>query len=114
MCHRMDIACDLIRIRIIEGWTAKLLCADTALAVEGYRLAKGRLPDTLQELVPDFLERIALDPFDGQPLRYRRRNAGYVVYSVGNDLTDNQGTERKTGEARALQDEWDETFIVER
>ena len=84
------------------------------MVLERYRLAKGRLPDTLQELVPDFLESVTLDPFDGQQLRYRRRNSGYVVYSIGQDLTDNKGEERKTGKAKREQKEWDETFIIER
>ena len=94
--------------------TAKLQCAGTALAVERYRLARGRLPGTLQELVPDFLESVAQDPFDGQQLRYRRRDSGYVIYSIGQDLTDNQGEEKRTGKARSKQKEWDVTFIVER
>ena len=53
-------------------------------------------------------------PFDGQQLRYRRRDTGYVIYSIGQDLTDNQGEEKRTGKARSKQKEWDETFIVER
>lgn len=93
---------------------ADLRCASTALAVERYRLSNGRLPDALQELVPGFLQSAPLDPFDGQRLRYRRRNSGYVVYSVGEDLADNQGEEGKPGKVRRGQKEWDETFIVER
>ena len=100
--------------RVVTRKLAKLQCARTALAVERYRLANGRLPDTLQELVPDFLASAPHDPFDGQQLRYRRLASGYVVYSIGQDLTDNQGEEMKTGEARELQQEWDETFTVER
>ena len=90
------------------------LCAVTALAVERYRLEKGGLPGTLRELVPDFLKSVPQDPFDGQHLRFRRRDSGYVVYSIGQDLADNQGEEKTTGKARRTQKEWDETFIVER
>jgi len=100
--------------RIVMRRTAGLQCAGTALAVERYRLAKGRLPDALQELVPNFLENLPYDPRDGQQLRYRRRDTGYVLYSIGLDLTDNQGEERKAGKAKRDQKEWDETFIVER
>lgn len=89
-------------------------CVRTALAVERYRLASGRLPDALWELVPDFLESVPHDPRDGQQLRYSRRDTGYVIYSIGQDLTDNQGEEKRTGKARSKQKEWDETFIVER
>jgi hypothetical protein len=34
---------------------------------------------------------VPADPFDGKPLRYRRNRDGIVVYSVGLDLTDNNG-----------------------
>ena len=100
--------------RIVTRNLAKLQCARTALAVERYRLVGGRLPGTLDELVPDYLVGVPHDPFDGQQIRYRRLATGYVVYSIGQDLTDNQGEEMKTGEARELQQEWDETFTVER
>ncbi|MCH8218112.1 MAG: hypothetical protein IH892_15245 [Planctomycetes bacterium] len=93
---------------------AELRSAGTALAVERYRLANGRLPATLQDLVPTFIASVPVDPFDGQALRYQQLDPGYVVYSVGQDLADNQGEEGKTGKARRGRKEWDETFIVER
>jgi hypothetical protein len=55
-----------------------------AVAVERYRLKKGKWPVTLSELVP-------LDPFDGKPLRYRLRGDGVTVYSVGVDGKDDGG-----------------------
>jgi hypothetical protein len=33
-----------------------------------------------------------LDPFNGEPLRYRLHDGGFLVYSVGPDLVDNDGT----------------------
>jgi hypothetical protein len=70
---------------------AKLATARTAVAIERYRLAHGRLPATLSALVPDFLESVPTDPFDGQPLRYSLLDRGFVVYSVGPDSTDDGG-----------------------
>jgi hypothetical protein len=32
-----------------------------------------------------------IDPFDHQPLRYKPETNGYVIYSVGEDLKDNNG-----------------------
>lgn len=93
---------------------AKTVAARTALAVERYRQDKGRLPETLDQLVPAFIEQLALDPFDGQPLRYRLLEKGYVVYTVGTDLTDNQGEERRADKDRKNQPQWDETFTVSR
>ncbi len=35
---------------------------------ERYRLATGDFPETLDQLVPDYLEELPPDPFDGEPL----------------------------------------------
>jgi len=73
---------------------ASLRAARVALAVERYRLANRKLPDTLPELVPSYLDAIPEDPFDEQPLRYRKTETGYIVYSIGADGQDNGGAER--------------------
>lgn len=78
-------------------------CAVAALGVERYRLAHGELPQKLDELVPLYLKTVPTDPFDGQPLRYRKLANGYVVYSVCKDGHDDGGDELK-----------DITFTVER
>ena len=81
----------------------------TALALERYRQAQDRLPDSLESLVPTYLDHIPQDPFDGRPLRYRLLHPGYHLYSIGEDLTDDQGRERGKHNQP-----WDITFIVER
>ena len=71
---------------------ARVRVAAVALGLERFRLAHGgALPDSLGDLRLPGLESPLLDPFDGQPLRYRRRGADYVVYSVGSDLKDDGG-----------------------
>ena len=55
--------------------TAMLTCAGVALAVERYRLAQGKLPEELEELVPDYLSTLPIDPFDGKLLKYERTPA---------------------------------------
>ncbi len=70
--------------------------ARTAIAVERYRLANGRLPDTLQELVPTYLPAVPMDYFAGgdETLRYRQLGGeSYVVYSVGRNARDDNGEE---------------------
>jgi hypothetical protein len=92
-----------------------LLVARTALAVERYRLETGRLPARLDDLVPAFIDTVPHDPFDGRPLRYVRRQRGYVVYSIGRDRTDDDGTERvKLRRGKGPEPTYDVTFIVER
>jgi len=53
------------------------------LAMKAFKLEKGRLPATLDELVPDYLDAVPLDDFDGKPLRYNP--AKKIVYTVGKD-----------------------------
>jgi hypothetical protein len=40
------------------------------LAIEGWALEYGALPDTLEQLVPDWLDSIPLDPVTGKPFQY--------------------------------------------
>lgn len=70
---------------------ARLRCARAALAVERYRLAHGALPETLDDLVPEYLKGVPLDPFAKAPLKYLRKDGGYSVYSVGRDRKDDGG-----------------------
>ncbi len=63
----------------------------TAIAIERYRSATGALPDSLEQLVPQYLSEIPIDPFTGKPLKYERREPGYVVYSLGSNCVDDGG-----------------------
>jgi hypothetical protein len=69
----------------------QLRCTLVSLALERYRQANKQWPDSLRDLIPKELTRIPLDPYDGAPLRYRKRNDGVVVYSIGPDGEDNGG-----------------------
>lgn len=85
----------------------------TACAVERFRLKhSSKLPERLDQLVPEFLTAVPLDPFDGRPLRYSLTGDGYVLYSVGPDKADDGGRPlqryRKQGEPRT----WDVSFTV--
>ena len=63
----------------------------TALAVERFRLANGSAPGETAALVPAFLPKVPADPFDGNPMRYRSGEAGYMVYSIGENRKDDGG-----------------------
>lgn len=59
---------------------AKLRLAQTALAVERFRLTHGgQLPDSLSMLVPAYLPAVPVYPFDGQPLRLKALTRGYII-----------------------------------
>jgi hypothetical protein len=65
----------------------------TACAVERYRMAHGRLPATLEGLVPAFLPSIPTDPLTGMPLCYMpSESSSYLIYGSGWDQTDNSGS----------------------
>lgn len=66
------------------------------LACNFYDRANGRLPDSLQLLVPKYLPVIPPDPFDGKPFKYLPSKG--VVYSVGKDLKDSGGSTNATYE----------------
>lgn len=61
------------------------------LALESYKHDHGHYPDTLDELLPDYLPREPIDYADRKPLRYRRTDDRYVLYSIGADGRDDGG-----------------------
>ena len=66
--------------------------AITAVALKRYQLKHGnKLPDALEELVPDLLERLTTDYMNGKAPHYRReQNGEFSLYSVGqNGLEEN-------------------------
>lgn len=91
--------------------------AQTIVALETRIAATGKVPERLEELVPEFFDALPIDPFSGEPLRYRVRTAAelaayvaaagadggvlrpgpkpgprpYLLYSVGADGVDNGG-----------------------
>jgi hypothetical protein len=71
--------------------TAQVRAMLVAVALERHRQQSGKWADRLDDLVPAFLEKVPLDPYDGKPLRYARWAEGVVVYSVGEDRIDNGG-----------------------
>ncbi|MDD4118184.1 MAG: hypothetical protein PHI39_08235 [Kiritimatiellae bacterium] len=65
----------------------------TGLALIRHKTAHGAYPATLADLDPQFLPDIPPDPFTGQPLVYRPEGDGFVLYSLGENHTDDGGTE---------------------
>jgi ABC-type transport system involved in multi-copper enzyme maturation permease subunit len=70
---------------------AELRCAVVALAAERFRRRHQRWPERLDELTPDFLDKVPADPFGGALLRLHRVPDGLIVYSVGPDGKDDGG-----------------------
>jgi len=75
------------------GHTAdSIVEAATACALERHRLAHGRDPEKLDELVPALLPAVPTGIFDGQPLRYiKLPQGGHRIYSSGPNGRDDAG-----------------------
>jgi hypothetical protein len=78
------------KVRRACGDECKLSAVRLLLACRAYEETTGHLPETLEALVPDYLSAVPRDPFDGQPFRYSTERR--IIYSVGEDLTDDGGT----------------------
>jgi hypothetical protein len=67
--------------------------AGTALAIRLYQVDQGRRPQTLGDLVPNYLPEIPLDPFaeDGSAIGYAPEGRPAILYSVGPDGVDDGG-----------------------
>lgn len=71
---------------------ATVTLARVACALERHRLAKAGYPESLEQLSPDFLDRLPPDPINGGPLKYRPEAPDrFVLYSVGLDGGDDGG-----------------------
>jgi len=62
-----------------------------AFALAAYRQDHGVYPKALSALLPNYLREMPADLFSGQPLIYRPRADGYLLYSVGVNGKDEQG-----------------------
>ncbi len=63
-------------------------------ALEGYRQERGQYPASLQDLVAGgYIAKVPHDPFTyGDPFIYARKPNGYLLYSIGPDMSDEGGS----------------------
>ena len=69
-----------------------------AYAITLYRTKYTKDPANLDDLVPEFLTHVPLDPFDGKPLRMKKADKGLILYSVGANQEDDGGVDGKEDE----------------
>ncbi|MBC7835790.1 MAG: hypothetical protein H7Y88_11925 [Phycisphaerales bacterium] len=90
---------DSMVMRANDQIDLQLVLTKTTLAIELFRATHGKLPATLDELVPEILATVPIDPYTSKPLCYRvlapaeaaARGGGYLVYSTGIDGVDDGG-----------------------
>ncbi len=84
---------------LMPGYSGTVKCREDVqvaatrlvLALKAYEIENGALPASLDELVPDCLDAVPPDDFDGEPVRYDAERG--VIYSVGEDLEDDGGSD---------------------
>lgn len=72
--------------------SAKSSLTEVAITLRAYKLEHGRYPDSLEQLVPNYLPAVPKDVFNsGKAIRYKRDGAIYKLWSVGPDGRDDGG-----------------------
>jgi hypothetical protein len=73
--------------------TTELRALVAFCAVERFRRAENRMPESLAELVPKYLADAPVDPFSEQPLTFLPPGVEnvYVIYGYGFDGKDDRG-----------------------
>ena len=68
-------------------WALQQQLTGTAIAIERYRLANRKLPQSLNQLVPQYLSSLPVDPYnEGKQLRYSAgANGSFMLSSIESD-----------------------------
>ncbi|MCI0492137.1 MAG: hypothetical protein L0Z07_04280, partial [Planctomycetes bacterium] len=84
--------------------TIELTRLAAALAV--YRAEHGAYPEKLDELAPGVLGELPVDLYNAKPFVYKRTDDGYLLYSAGENGTDDGGSHEQWEilEGRSLND----------
>ena len=77
--------------RLAGRAVGSLRSAEVAVKVERYRLANGRLPKSLDELRQFTGIDLPSDPFTGRDLVFKSQGDAFMVYSIGEDRSDDGG-----------------------
>jgi hypothetical protein len=92
-----------------ETEMASLELAQAALRIEKALLLQGHIPQDAEEAANS--NGWPMDPFAGEPIKYKRTTKGYVLYSLGSDKIDDDAKEEPYRPKPT--DRWDITFFVE-
>jgi len=85
--------------------TAQCRVTALAIALERYRRANGKPPAKLDDLAPQFIKLVPLDPYTGNAFNYQLSGPDYVVYSLGG-VKSPEWTDAETGALRTLLFRW--------
>jgi len=81
-------------VNVLNGLDGLRVSAEqgmVGIALSQYRDVHDTYPGSLEELTPDFLREMPIDPFSNQPYVYRVVGTGYVLYSFGANGKNDRG-----------------------
>lgn len=78
-------------IDALDRMVAQTTVMEIGLTISQYHAEHAAYPETLDAVTPYLGGKVPSDPYTGTPLLYERRGAGYVLYSVGANLNDDDG-----------------------
>jgi len=76
---------------VVNRQAAANCLLQTDLAIRLFQDEHGHLPRNLSDLLPTYLPSIPIDPYSGQPLKYRAASGDFMLYCVGWDGQDDGG-----------------------
>ncbi len=79
----------------VAAGDASVAAMNLGIVAHRYQLKNGKLPDALDDLVPEFIPFVPIDPFDGKPMKYERSNDDVLIYSVGPNGKDDGDSPKK-------------------
>ncbi len=74
---------------------ADLSGARIVIALHQYKQRYGQFPPSLAVMSSTLKWTAPIDPFAGGPFKYKRQGDGFLLYSIGGDLKDNDGVEER-------------------
>jgi hypothetical protein len=115
----------LLRIHLLVGWEVTRRLHELALDLAEFRLLHGKYPEQLAELATIEGAGSRIDPFTTREFIYRKTEKGYLLYSPGENLRDDDGKDsrdaRKFAEAnqadkskpaaKEAQPDWDDIRV---
>ena len=82
----------LTKINLVQARNeARMKEGILALTLKIYKEKYGDYPESLNKLTPEILTSLPLDPFTGKNYIYRKKDQGFIVYSLGDNLEDDGG-----------------------
>lgn len=72
-----DVAC-LMREKLVE----------VAIVLEDYNRNNHGYPNTLKQLIPNYISEVPNDEYNGKKIKYTHKDKGYFLYSVGENGND--------------------------